>query len=309
MLILNLGMEEWHMEENNKIYKDSFSQHDVNIKILGIGGGGTSVLERLADGKISSSVELVSINTDARALRGLEKLGIKAIQIGENVTNGYGTGGDWNKGELSAKQDEDVLRSVLQNTDMLFITAGLGGGAGSGIAPVVASFAKEQDFLSVAIVTVPFHFEGNKRKCVAEDAIKKLEQEVDALIVIQNDNLMELPEAKQMTIANAFDLTDEVLGNAVTLITKIITTTGDVNLEFSDIKTILRQSNSSDAVFAVGESEKGDWSEAMERACNSPLLKRSIHGAKGALLYISGGSDMSMYDINTAVYFMQEKWL
>ena len=103
MLILNLGMEEWHMEENNKIYKDSFSQHYVNIKILGIGGGGTSVLERLADGKISSSVELVSINTDARALRGLEKLGIKAIQVGENVTNGYGTGGDWNKGELSAK--------------------------------------------------------------------------------------------------------------------------------------------------------------------------------------------------------------
>lgn len=129
-------------------------------------------------------MELVSINTDARALRGLEKLGIKAIQVGENVTNGYGTGGDWNKGELSAKQDEDVLRSVLQNTDMLFITAGLGGGAGSGIAPVVASFAKEQDFLSVAIVTVPFHFEGNKRKCVAEDAIKKLEREVDALIVI-----------------------------------------------------------------------------------------------------------------------------
>ena len=292
------------MDKNEK--RDIFKTM-VHIKIVGTGGGGTSVIESLAKSSIPPNVELAAINTDVRALRGLEREGIKAIQVGAGVTGGYGTGGNREKGELAASQDESLLRDILQNTNMLFITAGLGGGAGSGIAPVVAKIAKEQGILSVAIVTMPFSFEGSKRRCVAQEALTALEREVDALIVIQNDKLMALSEAKKLTISNAFKLTDSILERAVRLITQIIMTTGDINIDFADITTILKQSASSDALFSVGESDKGDVSEALERACNSPLLKRSIKGAQGAILYIIGAADMSMFDINTAIMKLKEK--
>ena len=292
------------MDKNDK--RDIFKTM-VHIKIVGTGGGGISVIESLAKSSIPPNVELAAINTDVRALRGLERAGIKAIQVGAGVTGGYGTGGNREKGELAASQDESLLRDILQNTNMLFITAGLGGGAGSGIAPVVAKIAKEQGILSVAIVTMPFSFEGSKRRCVAQEALTALEREVDALIVIQNDKLMALPEAKKLTISNAFKLTDSILERAVRLITQIIMTTGDINIDFADITTILKQSASSDALFSVGESDKGDVSEALERACSSPLLKRSIKGAQGAILYIIGAADMSMFDINTAIMKLKEK--
>ncbi|WP_051608606.1 cell division protein FtsZ [Selenomonas sp. FC4001] len=289
------------MTIKNENIANEYGKAIVNIKIVGAGGGGTSVLESLAANEMFDNIEMVAVNTDARSLCGLSRWGISSIQVGNSITNGYGTGGDRKKGELAAIQDEKFLREMLNDTNMLFITAGLGGGAGSGIAPVIAKLAKEQAILTVAIVTMPFSFEGGKRNRTAMDSLRELEKEVDALIVIQNDKLMTLPEAKKLTISNAFKLTDSVLERAVTLITKIIMTTGDVNIDFADISTILRQSQSSDAVFAVGASEKGDVAEALEKACNSPLLKRSVKGAQGAILYIIGADDMSMYDINTAI--------
>ena len=198
------------------------------------------------------------------------------------------------------------MQDLLHDTDMLFITAGFGGGAGSGIAPVLAQLAKEQDILTVAVVTEPFSFEGTQRKNTAVNALKRIENEVDALIVIQNDSLMLLPEAKKLTIKDAFKLTDAVLKKAVNLITEIINTTGDVNIDFADIKTILRQSPLSDAVFTMGSDSTGNIYQAMEQACNSPLLKSSINGARGVILYIIGNEDMSMYDINTAIMKLKE---
>lgn len=295
------------MTVKNENIENDYNKATVNIKIVGAGGGGTSVLESLAANKLFDNIEMVAINTDSRALNGLSRWGISTIQVGSNITDGYGTGGDMKKGEISALRDEHILREMMQNINMLFITAGLGGGAGSGIAPVVAKLAKEQGILTVAIVTMPFSFEGCKRNRTAMTSLNELEKEVDALIVIQNDKLMTLPEAKQLTVSNAFKLTDSVLERAVTLITKIILTTGDVNIDFADISTILRQSQSSDALFSVGASEKGDVSEALEQACNSPLLKRSVKGAQGAILYIIGPDDMSMYDINTAITKLKEE--
>ena len=289
------------MTVKNENIENAYNKAIVNIKIVGAGGGGTSVLKSLAANELFDGIEMVAINTDSRALNGLSRWRISTIQVGHDITNGYGTGGDMKKGEMAALQDENILREMMQNINMLFITAGLGGGAGSGIAPVVAKLAREHGVLSVAIVTMPFSFEGCKRNRTAVASLNELKKEVDALIVIQNDKLMTLPEAKQLTISNAFKLTDSVLERAVTLITKIIMTTGDVNIDFADISTILRQSQSSDAVFSVGASEKGDVAEALEKACNSPLLKRSVKGAQGAILYIIGADDMSMYDINTAI--------
>ena len=291
----------------NEDIEIGYNKAIVNIKIVGAGGGGTSVLKSLAANEMFDSIEMIAVNTDSRALNGLSRWGISTIQVGSSITEGYGTGGDMKKGELAAIQDENVLKEMLQNTNMLFITAGLGGGAGSGISMVVSKLAKELGILSVSIVTMPFSFEGGKRNRVALAALAEIGKEVDALIVIQNDNLMRLPEAKQLTLSNAFKLTDSVLERAVTLITKIVMTTGDVNIDFADINTILRQSPSSDAVFAVGESVKGDVSEALENACNSPLLKRSVKGAQGAILYIIGSDDMSMFDINNAIMELKEK--
>ena len=277
----------------------------IRIKIAGVGGGGISVLKGVAEEELSESIELAAINTDARSFNGLSPT-IKTLQIGKDITNGYGTGGHWEIGDLSARQDKTLLQDLLHDTDMLFITAGFGGGAGSGIAPVLAQMAKEQDILTVAVVTEPFSFEGTQRKNTAVNALKRIENEVDALIVIQNDSLMLLPEAKKLTIKDAFKLTDAVLKKAVNLITEIINTTGDVNIDFADIKTILRQSPLSDAVFTMGSDSTGNIYQAMEQACNSPLLKSSINGARGVILYIIGNEDMSMYDINTAIMKLKE---
>ena len=276
----------------------------VTIKIIGVGGGGNSVIERIAEGN-ELDVELIAINTDAKQLAYMEEAGIKALAIGRDLTKGLGTGGVADLGEAAAKGDEAKIKEVLKGADLVFVTASMGGGAGTGAAPVVAKIAKDMGILTVGVVTVPFSFEGARKKRVANEGIAKMQGNLDALIVVHNDNLMKLPENKHMTLVNAFKAADDVLRQAINCIAELILTTGEINVDFADLTSTFRQSQSGDALLGIGESQRSAI-EAVQKAVESPLVEKSLTGARGLILNLSGSERMTLDDVGEATNYIRE---
>ena len=276
----------------------------VTIKIIGVGGGGNSVIERIAEGN-ELDVELIAINTDAKQLAYMEEAGIKALAIGRDLTKGLGTGGVADLGEAAAKGDEAKIKEVLKGADLVFVTASMGGGAGTGAAPVVAKIAKDMGILTVGVVTVPFSFEGARKKRIANEGIAKMQGNLDALIVIHNDNLMKLPENKHMTLVNAFKAADDVLRQAINCIAELILTTGEINVDFADLTSTFRQSQSGDALLGIGESQRSAI-EAVQKAVESPLVEKSLTGARGLILNLSGSERMTLDDVGEATNYIRE---
>lgn len=274
----------------------------VKIKVFGVGGGGNNVLKRLAEGGLSD-IDLVAVNTDSSALSGLTANSIRGIQIGENLTHGKGTGGDPSLGEQAAKQDAERIQSMMVGADMIFITAAMGGGVGTGAAPVVAKIAKELGLLTVGVVTVPFKFEGLRKMKRANEGIVKMQSYMDALIVVKNDNLMKLPENKSLSIVDAFHAADSVLRQAIRCVAELILTIGFVNVDFADVTTIFQQSESSDALLGIGRSNISAV-KAVQQAIESPLIDRSLQGARGMILNITGDENLSLYEVNEAADFI-----
>ena len=225
----------------------------VKIKVLGIGGGGNNVLMRIGQER-DLDIELIAVNTDRKQLQVLESCGINCIQIGEAITRGRGTGGRVQLGEEAAINEADKLKAVISDADLVFITAGMGGGTGTGAAPVAAKIAKEAGVLSIGVVTTPFSFEGGRKKRTAIEGITNMQSKMDALIVVENDNLLLLPENKRMLLTQAFQTADKVLEQAISCIAELILTTGVINVDFADLKTIFKQSDSSDAMLGIGTS-------------------------------------------------------
>ncbi len=276
----------------------------VNIKIVGVGGGGNSVIERISKDS-EQDVELIAINTDMKHLAHMDEIGIKTIGIGRELTKGLGTGGAADIGEAAAKDDAEKIKAALYGADLVFVTASMGGGAGTGATPVVAKLAKDLGVLTIGVVTVPFGFEGQRKKRIANEGIAKMQGNLDALISIQNDNLMKLPENKQLSLVNAFKVADDVLRQAIHCITELILTTGVINVDFADVTSIFRQSQSADSLLGIGESGLSAI-EAVKKAVESPLVEKSLTGARGLILNLSGSESMSLYDVNEATQYIYD---
>jgi cell division protein FtsZ len=275
--------------------KDVAGNYLAVIKVVGVGGGGTNAVNRMVDAGISG-VEFIAVNTDAQALMGCDA-DVK-IHIGSAATRGLGAGADPAVGLAAAQESRDELKEALKGADMIFITAGEGGGTGTGAAPIVAELGKELDALTVGVVTKPFGFEGRKRSQQAEQGIESLRDRLETLIVIENDRLLQVVE-KQTSVMDAFRMADDVLRQGVQGITDLITVPGLVNLDFADVRTIMREAGS--ALMGIG-SASGDnrAAEAARAAVSSPLLESSIEGATGILLNITGGPDIGLFEVNEA---------
>src|ERR687885_846065 len=265
------------------------------IKVVGVGGGGTNAVNRMVDPGLTG-VEFIAVNTDAQALL-MADADIK-IQIGAQATRGLGAGADPAVGHAAAQENRDELKESLKGADMIFVTAGEGGGTGTGGAPIVAELARELDALTVGVVTRPFSFEGRRRSEQAERGIEELRDRVDTLIVIENDRLLQVVE-KRTSIVEAFRMADDVLRQGVQGITDLITVPGLVNLDFADVRTIMRGAGS--ALMGIGSaSGENRATEAAQAAVSSPLLESSIEGATGILLNISGPADIGLFEVNEA---------
>lgn len=268
----------------------------AKIKVIGVGGGGGNAISSMIDTGTVNGVEFIAVNTDAQVL-----LGNKAptkLQIGEKLTKGLGVGGHPEIGAQAAEESQEKIKELLIDSDMVFITAGMGGGTGTGAAPVIAKLAKETGALTVAIVTKPFAFEGTRRTVSAEDGIEKLKEVTDTLIVIPNQRLMDVIDRK-MTLLEAFKVVDSVLGQAVGGIADIITTPGLVNVDFADVKTIMKDAGS--ALLGIGTGVGENRAQMAARAAvSSPLLDLSIEGARGVLFNIAGGNDLTMFEVDEA---------
>jgi len=265
------------------------------LKVVGIGGGGTNAVNRMVDAGLSG-VEFIAVNTDAQALMVCDA-DVK-IHIGSGATRGLGAGADPAVGLAAAQESRDELKEALKGADMIFVTAGEGGGTGTGAAPVVAELGREIGALTVGVVTKPFGFEGRKRSQQAEQGIESLRDKLETLIVIENDRLLQVVE-KQTSVVDAFRMADDVLRQGVQGITDLITVPGLVNLDFADVRTIMREAGS--ALMGIG-SASGDnrAAEAARSAVSSPLLESSIEGATGILLNITGGPDIGLFEVNEA---------
>lgn len=271
-------------------------QRFAKIKVIGLGGGGNNAISSMITLAQIQGVEFVAVNTDAQAL--MNSPSPTKVQIGENLTRGLGSGGDPEVGKQAAEESTQKLQDVLQDADMVFLTAGMGGGTGTGAIPTVAQISKTVGALTVAVVTKPFSFEGTRRMMVAEEGIEFLKDKVDALIVIPNQRLLEVVE-KNMTLQEAFKLADSVLGQGVQGISDLITMPGLVNVDFADVKTIMSSAGS--ALMGIGVAGGENRAAAAARmAIASPLLEVSIEGAKGVLFNIVGGPDLSMSEVNEA---------
>src|SRR2546426_2811353 len=265
------------------------------LKVVGVGGGGTNAVNRRADTGLAG-VEFIAVNTDAQALL-MADADIK-IQIGAEKTRGLGAGADPEIGLAAAQESRDELKEALKGADMVFITAGEGGGTGTGGAPIVAELGQEIGALTVGVVTRPFAFEGRKRADQAERGIDQLRDRVDTLIVIENDRLLQVVE-RQTSVVEAFRMADDILRQGVQGITDLITEPGLVNLDFADVRTIMRDAGS--ALMGIGRaSGENRAAEAARIAVSSPLLEASIEGATGILLNITGGSDIGLFEVNEA---------
>jgi cell division protein FtsZ len=265
------------------------------IKVVGVGGGGTNAVNRMVDAGVSG-VDFIAVNTDAQALL-MADADVK-IQIGAEVTRGLGAGADPVVGFAAAQESRDELKDALKGADMVFITAGEGGGTGTGGAPIVAELGQEIGALTVGVVTRPFAFEGRKRSDQAERGIDELRERVDTLIVIENDRLLQVVE-KRTSIVEAFQMADDILRQGVQGITDLITVPGLVNLDFADVRTIMRDAGS--ALMGIGSaSGENRAAEAARTAVSSPLLEASVEGATGILLNVTGGSEIGLFEVNEA---------
>jgi len=285
----------------------SLKQARVTIKVIGVGGGGNSVLARMAESDFIHAqniedIELIAINTDAKQLSVLADKGIKCLQIGEGVTHGRGTGGTIATGEAAAKADANKIKEAIQGADIAFLTAGMGAGTGTGAIPVVAQIAKDLGVLTVGVVTLPFAFEGTRKSRIANVGLKAMQGYMDALPAIHNDNLMKLPENRKITLVQAFKLADSVLEQAIRCIAELILKTGVINVDFADVTTIFTQSESSDALLGIGIAD--DAASAVEAAIKSPLLDKSLKGARGVILNLTGDATMTLTDVDDATHFI-----
>lgn len=267
----------------------------ARIKVIGVGGSGKNALNHMINSKVHG-VEFISMNTDTQDLH--NSLADRKIHIGKNLTKGLGAGMNPEIGKRAAEETKAEIQDVIKGADMIFIACGMGGGTGTGAAPIVAQAAKEQGILTVAVVTKPFSFEGNQRMRLAEAGLSELEKEVDAILVIPNDRILAIAD-KDMGFKAAFAMCDEVLRQAVEGISDLITTPGDINVDFADIKAVMSDAGSALMGIGFGSGEKRAEKAAID-AINSPLLDLSISGAKGVLLAISGGDDLTIHEINEA---------
>jgi len=275
--------------------RDQSGNYLAVIKVVGIGGGGTNAVNRMVDAGLTG-VEFVAVNTDAQALMMCDA-DVK-IHIGSQATRGLGAGADPEVGRAAAHESRDELKEALKGADMIFVTAGEGGGTGTGGAPIVAELARELEALTVGVVTRPFAFEGRKRSQQAEQGIQDLRDRVDTLIVIENDRLLQVVE-KRTSVVEAFRQADDVLRQGVQGITDLITVPGLVNLDFADVRTIMREAGS--ALMGIGTaSGENRAAEAARIAVSSPLLETSIEGATGILLNITGGPEIGLFEVNEA---------
>ena len=273
----------------------SDSENFALIRVIGVGGGGSNAVNRMIRAEMMG-VEFIACNTDAQAL--LQADAPHKIRIGDKITRGLGAGGDASIGQRAAEEDSEKIAQALVDSDMVFITAGLGGGTGSGAAPVVAQIAKESGALTIGVVTKPFSFEGAKRKLIAEKAAEELKSQVDTLITIPNDRLKDVVQ-KDTSILDAFRVVDDVLRQGVQGISDIITMPGLINLDFADVRAIMRDAGS--ALMGIGRASGENRAvEAARQAIASPLLEVDIAGAQGILFNITGSSSLSLYEVTEA---------
>lgn len=274
----------------------------ANIKVIGVGGGGGNAINSMVQNQKIQGVEFVTINTDSQAL--LNNQATTKLQIGDSLTKGLGSGADPDIGRQAAEESREQILELVQNTDMIFITAGMGGGTGTGASAVVAEIAKETGALTVAVVTKPFSFEGNRRMNTAEEGIDQLKEKVDTLIVIPNQRLIDVID-KQMSLLEAFRVADSVLGQGVQGISDLITVPGLINVDFADVRAIMTDAGS--ALMGIGTGVGSDRAvSAAKAAVASPLLEVSIDGAKGILFNIIGGEDLTMSEVNDAAQIISQ---
>jgi len=267
----------------------------AKIKVVGVGGGGGAAVDRMVKSKIKG-VDFIAVNTDAQALH--HNSAAVKVHIGKEISRGLGAGMDSEKGRASAEESREDIEKVLAGSDMVFITAGLGGGTGTGAGPVVAEIARSFGALTVAVVTKPFSFEGAQRRFIAEQGMQDLLDKVDTVIVVPNDRLLQIID-KKTSLLDSFAVVDEVLKQGVQGISEIITLPGLINVDFADVKSIMSEAGSAMMGIGVGSGENRAI-EAAQAAISSPLLEMSIDGAKGILFTITGGTDLGMYEVNEA---------
>jgi len=275
---------------------------NAKIKVVGVGGSGGNAVSRMMKCKIKG-VELIAVNADAQDIQ--KSRAHQKIRIGRNLTRGLGAGMNPEIGRQAAEEQREEISEVLKGSDLVFLTGGLGGGSCSGAAPVVAEIAKKQGILTLAVVTLPFSFEGIQRMEIAKESQKKLKAQVDALISISNDKLLSILEPKT-NVANAFWVCDEILRQAVQGISDLIVLPGIVNIDFADVKAIMK--NSGSALFGVGRAKGPERAkESAKKALNSPLLDLSCKGAKGVLFNVSGGKDITLTEIDEAAKIITQE--
>jgi cell division protein FtsZ len=273
----------------------------ARIKVLGVGGGGSNAVNRMiAEGL--QGVEFVAVNTDAQAL--MLSRAENRVRIGDKLTKGLGSGGDPAIGGKAADESSDDLYEVLNGADMVFITAGMGGGTGTGGAPIIARIARETGALTIGVVTKPFAFEGSKRRQVAEEGIERLKEQVDTLIAIPNDRLLEIVD-RRASIQDAFRVADDVLRQGIQGISELITVPGLINLDFADVRSIMAEGGA--ALMAIGRGQGDEKAtEAAEQAIASSLLDVTIDGARGILFNVTGGPDLTLFDVNDAAEIIRK---
>ncbi|MDE7172169.1 MAG: cell division protein FtsZ [Oscillospiraceae bacterium] len=280
---------------------DSAASHEDVLKVIGVGGGGNNVVNRMVRSGMQG-VEFVAVNTDRQCLNASEAT--QKLAIGEKLTGGKGAGANPEVGRESAKESKEQITALLEGADMVFVTAGMGGGTGTGAAPVVAEIAKEKGILTVGVVTKPFNFEGRRRMEQAARGIEELRQKVDSLVIIPNDRLQYATDEK-ITFANAFAIADDVLRQAVQSISDLIKTTGLINLDFADVTAVMKDAGL--AHMGVGRAAgKNKAEEATRIAINSPLLETSIQGAKGIIVNITGPMDMGLEEVEQAAEMVKQ---
>ncbi|MBS5253794.1 MAG: cell division protein FtsZ, partial [Cutibacterium granulosum] len=272
------------------------SQTTAVIRVVGVGGGGCNAVNRMIEAGLKG-VEFIAVNTDAQALLNSSDADVK-LDIGRELTRGLGAGADPDKGRQAAEDHSEEIEECLKGADMVFVTAGEGGGTGTGAAPVVAKIARSLGALTIGVVTRPFSFEGHRRSTQADEGVNRLSEEVDTLIVIPNDRLLSMADQK-VTITDAFRVADQVLMQGVSGITDLITTPGQINLDFADVKAVM--SNAGSALMGIGHASGEDRARmAAEMAISSPLLEVSVDGAHGVLMSIAGGSDLGLFEVASA---------
>ena len=297
----NFGPDIFGRRETEQNTETPQTSNVADIKVIGAGGGGGNAVNRMIKAGLTG-VDFWAMNTDAQVLK--MSLAENKIQLGGKLTEGLGAGGDPSVGEKAAEETRDQIVQALDGANMVFVTAGMGGGTGTGSAPVIAKIAKELGALTIGVVTKPFSFEGKRRMNQAMQGLEKLKETVDALIVIPNDKLLEVVE-RRTTMKDAFQVVDEVLLRGVQGISDIITVPGLINVDFADIKAVMQSSGS--ALMGIGKGTgEGRAMEAAKLAINSPLLETSINGASGIIMNVTGGSDMTLHEVTEAAQVIHD---